>query len=88
MNERIQQLAEQARADVRATWAKENKIPYPEAHLAFQRDNDQKFAELLICDVLSQVEEIQRLDTVYKNKVGLDMEIDWQKEVLKNYGVE
>jgi len=48
MNERIKQLAEQARAEVRADWAKGNKIPYPEAHYAFQRDNDQKFAELIV----------------------------------------
>jgi len=48
MNERIRQLAEQARAEVRAEWDKGNKIPYPEAHLAFQRDNDQKFAELIV----------------------------------------
>jgi hypothetical protein len=50
MNERIKQLAEQARAEVRADWAKGNKIPYPEAHYAFQRDNDQKFAELIVAE--------------------------------------
>ena len=44
MNKTIEQLAEQ----VRAEWDKGNKIPYPEAHHAFQRDNDQKFAELII----------------------------------------
>ena len=48
MNERIEKLALQARAEVRADWDKGNKIPYPEAHDAFQRDNDQKFAELIV----------------------------------------
>jgi hypothetical protein len=55
MNERIKQLAEQARAEVRADWAKGNKIPYPEAHYAFQRDTDQKFAELIVRECISQV---------------------------------
>jgi hypothetical protein len=53
MNERIQELADQARAEVRADWSKGNKIPYPEAHYAFQRDNDQKFAELIIQECIS-----------------------------------
>lgn len=48
MNERIKEIAEQARAEVRADWDKGNKIPYPEAHYQFQNDNDQKFAELII----------------------------------------
>lgn len=48
MNERIKELAEQARAEVRADWDKGNKIPYPEAHYQFQSDNYQKFAELII----------------------------------------
>ncbi len=48
MSNRIQELAEQARSEVRDEWAKGNKIPYPEAHYAFQRDNDQKFAELIV----------------------------------------
>jgi hypothetical protein len=48
MNERIRELAKQARAEVRADWDKENKIPYPEAHYVFQRDNDQRFAQLIV----------------------------------------
>ena len=55
MNERINDLAEQARAEVRAAWNKGNEIPYSEANPAFQWDNDQKFAELIIkecCNVL------------------------------------
>jgi len=56
MNDRIRQLAEQAGAEVRAEWDKGNKIPYPEAHLAFQRDNDQKFAELIVRECASIVD--------------------------------
>jgi uncharacterized protein (DUF305 family) len=56
MNERIRELAEQARAEVRAEWDKGNKIPYPEAHLAFQRDNDQKFAELIVRECADAIE--------------------------------
>ena len=37
---------------------------------------------------MRQVKEIQRLDGVLKNKIGIDFEIDVAKEVLKNFGVE
>lgn len=47
----------------------------------------EKFAELVIRDVLAQVEEIQRLDKTLKNKVGIDFQIDVAAEVLKNYGL-
>jgi hypothetical protein len=56
MNERIKELLKQAGAEVRAEWDKGNKIPYPEAHHAFQRDNDQKFAELIIEDCICVVD--------------------------------
>jgi hypothetical protein len=58
MNERIRELAKQARAEVRADWDKENKIPYPEAHYVFQRDNDQRFAELIVQECASICEEM------------------------------
>jgi hypothetical protein len=48
----------------------------------------EKFAELIVREVLSQVDEFQRLDSAYKNKLGLDLEINVTKEVLKNFGVE
>ena len=47
----------------------------------------EKFAEILIRDVLAQVEEIQRLDQTLKKKVGIDFEIKVAYEVLKNYGL-
>jgi type I site-specific restriction endonuclease len=77
MNERIQELAEQAsgtRKYVRPVWQ-------------FYDDELEKFAELLIRDVLAQVEEIQRLDQTLKKKVGIDFEIKVAYEVLKNYGL-
>jgi len=57
MNERIKLLAEQARSEVRADWDKANKIPYPEAHYVFQRDNDQKFAELIVRDTIKLLQQ-------------------------------
>jgi hypothetical protein len=64
MNERIQELADQARAEVRADWSKGNKIPYPEAHYAFQRDNDQKFAELIIAECIAAHEDDYGADII------------------------
>jgi len=49
--------------------------------------NTEKFAELIIRDVLAQVEEIQRLDNVLKTKVGIDFEINVAYEILKNFGL-
>lgn len=60
MNKKIRELAEQARAEVRAEWNKGNEIPYSEAHPAFQWDNDQKFAELIIKECLSIVDDAER----------------------------
>ena len=72
MNERIRELLEQA------------GVFYAE----MPKDTVyEKFAELLIRDVLAQVEEIQRLDQTLKKKVGIDFEIKVAYEVLKNYGL-
>ena len=48
MNQRIRELAEQARKEVRAEWDKGDKHPYPEAHYAFRDDIDVRFAELIV----------------------------------------
>lgn len=82
MNERIKQLAEQARAEVRADWDKGNKIPYPEAHDAFQRDNDQKFAELIIQQCCKEIKHksIELLDVDFADHYILRLK--------KYYGVE
>jgi hypothetical protein len=79
MNERIKKLAEQARAEVRAEWDKGNKIPYPEAHHAFQRDNDQKFAELIV----------KECQTVVEWAISVDSTIDRVPVLIReHFGVE
>jgi hypothetical protein len=78
MNERIKQLAEQARAEVRADWAKGNKIPYPEAHYAFQRDNDQKFAELIVRECAGIADGLSKLYP--RTDVGFDVDILWAQQ--------
>ena len=80
MNDRIRELAMQA--DI---WCDQNVA---QGSPMYNNQWEYKFAELIIRDVLAQVEEIQRLDNVYKTKVGIDFEIDVSREVLKNYGVE
>jgi hypothetical protein len=80
MNKRIKQLAEQARAEVRADWAKGNKIPYPEAHYAFQRDNDQKFAELIVKECAGKVDFILREKSNGGGTMG--------DEIREHFGVE
>ena len=72
MNTRIKRLVEQCK-----------EHPY-----ALHKIDLEEFAELLIRECMRQVKEIQRLDGVLKNKIGIDFEIDVAKEVLKNFGVE
>ena len=45
----------------------------------------EKFAELIVREVLDQVDEFSRLTKAYQ-KQGIDPEIDVTKEVLKNLG--
>ena len=45
----------------------------------------EKFAELIVREVLDQVDEFSRLTKAYQ-KQGIDPEIDVTKEVLKNFG--
>lgn len=59
MNQKIKELAEQARVEVRAEWDNGNKILYPAEHYAFQMDNDQKFAELIIQECGAVCERLQ-----------------------------
>jgi hypothetical protein len=91
MNERIKQLAEQARAEVRADWAKGNKIPYPEAHYAFQRDNDQKFAELIVRECAGIADGLSKLYP--RTDVGFDVGYTMgttraTKEIKEHFGVK
>jgi len=48
MNERIKELAEQARKEVNEKWAKDNTIVYPEAHYRYLGEVEEKFAELIV----------------------------------------
>jgi hypothetical protein len=48
MNERIKELAEQAKKYVDDKWAKEGPPLYPEAHYIFIQQKDEKFAELIV----------------------------------------
>lgn len=48
MNERLKELAEQAKKYVDDKWAKEGSPPYPDAHYLFLDERDSKFAELIV----------------------------------------
>ena len=71
MNERIKQLAEQA------------GLEYNFDPMLWLKQ--EKFAELIVREVLGQVDEFSRLTKAYQ-KQGIDPEIDVTKEVLKNLG--
>ncbi len=86
MNERIRALAEQARAEVRADWAKGNKIPYPEAHYAFQRDNDQKFAELIVRECMDIARNVGNISE--PDDWALDRCYEIEQKVKDHFGVE
>ena len=75
MNKRIKKLAEQAAGTKK----------YVPPVWQFYDHELENFAESVIREVLRQVEEIQRLDKVFKTKVGIDFEIDVAYEVLKNF---
>jgi hypothetical protein len=87
MNERIKQLAEQARAEVRADWAKGNKIPYPEAHYAFQRDNDQKFAQLIVRECAEVCYDHSRAAGGVDTDFGYGYK-DCGDDIKRNFGVK
>jgi hypothetical protein len=71
MNERIKELAEQA------------GLEYNFDPMLWLKQ--EKFAELIVREVLGQVDEFSRLTKAYQ-KQGIDPEIDVTKEVLKNLG--
>jgi hypothetical protein len=87
MNERIKELAEQARAEVRADWAKGNKIPYPEAHYAFQRDNDQKFAQLIVRECAEVCYDHSRAAGGVDTDFGYGYK-DCGDDIKRNFGVK
>ena len=71
MNERIKELAREAGLLVYNPEGAPTKL--------------EKFAELIVREVLGQVDEFSRLTKAYQ-KQGIDPEIDVTKEVLKNLG--
>ena len=83
MNERIEQLAEQAGLQKRIWNSLGKELPM------WQEDPDNpglaKFAELIVRETLDQVTEFSSLTKAYQAQ-GIDPEIDVTKEVLKNLG--
>ena len=75
MNERIKELIEQATT---TEYGVDNGFD----RVTFDKE---KFAELIVREVLDQVDEFSRLTKAYQ-KQGIDPEIDVTKEVLKNLG--
>ena len=73
MNKRIQKLFNEA------------GFHQPEMERLGIEDKFEKFAELIVREVLDQVDEFSRLTKAYQ-KQGIDPEIDVTKEVLKNLG--
>ena len=71
MNERIKELAHKAGLPTYNPEGVPTKL--------------EKFAELIVREVLGQVDEFSRLTKAYQ-KQGIDPEIDVTKEVLKNLG--
>lgn len=78
MNERIKELA--VKADLLIKKSNGDEFRYGNFDPKFQ-----KFAELIVREVLGQVDEFSRLTKAYQ-KQGIDPEIDVTKEVLKNLG--
>ena len=80
MNNRIRELAEQARQEFL-------KMPtgYTPEQVGMYPQLMEKFAELIVRDTLDQVAEFSRLTKAYQTQ-GIDPEIDVTREVLKNYG--
>ncbi len=79
MNERIQKLTEQAGFSFKYKTAPDELNP------GHKLQDLEKFAELIVREVLDQVDEFSRLTKAYQ-KQGIDPEIDVTKEVLKNLG--
>ena len=79
MNERIKELVEQAGFSFKYKTAPDELNP------GHKLQDLEKFAELIVREVLDQVDEFSRLTKAYQ-KQGIDPEIDVTKEVLKNLG--
>lgn len=79
MNDRIRELWDKA-AQATAAYPSGQNTSW-ETQVNFM----DKFAELIVREVLGQVDEFSRLTKAYQ-KQGIDPEIDVTKEVLKNLG--
>ena len=82
MNERIRELFQEAidYADKTHTYTPEEGFNIQ----VWDKIRFEKFAELIVREVLDQVDEFSRLTKAYQ-KQGIDPEIDVTKEVLKNF---
>ena len=76
MNERIRELLNEATVGLEPDLSPQRTVTLNEL---------EKFAELIVREVLGQVDEFSRLTKAYQ-KQGIDPEIDVTKEVLKNLG--
>ena len=87
MNERIKQLSDKA---LELTYIDMRKDDYPfERKTRWYRDDifKEKFAELIILEVLSDADEMMRLSNAYLDQ-GIDIELDITKEIKNNFGIE
>ena len=79
MNERIKQLAEQAKRLVDDKWNKEGPHIYPEAHYRYMQELDEKFAELIVKECAD----------LFDPDLTVEHE-EWivRKSILQHFGVE
>ena len=82
MNERIKELAEQSGLKVES-WMTNPPKPF---QILGSVEEFEKFAELLILEVLSDADEMMRLSNAYLDQ-GIDIELDLTKEIKNNFGI-
>jgi hypothetical protein len=86
MNERIKELAEQAKKYVDDKWAKEGSPLYPEAHYLFIQQRDEKFAELIVRECILQIADV-RIEHDFDPQVD-EVLVQALTGIKKHFGVE